>query len=390
MTQKRKMVLNVPSSPRRAASLSTPAIRISFATISLVFFVIIALSAEFVARYREKYRTTPPDFFPTIYYPHTRLQRALIPNTDYYGWFKINSLGFRGKEFSPEKEQGVFRIICLGGSTTLDVGSVGKDLSWPEVLEQELNQKFPHQKFEVINAGVGGYTSLDSLINFQLRIQYYNPDLVIFYHAYNDFNAVRASILGREVLSNLYPGEQKPRSSLTRWLQTNSLLYAKGIGKIKLGFKPTIMRWLRPQTYPIPSDWADRLQIETLRFRSNLNSFLVIARANNIDVILPEIIISYRDNLSDIEVAQEQTKIMRAYGGMNAKQAQEAYKIYNEAIAELASLYNIDFVKTSEFVPGGNRYFHDVIHFNGEGSRRMGRGLGKFLGRKFLQNFQNL
>jgi len=34
----------------------------------------------------------------------------------------INSLGFRGKETTVEKPDHVFRIVCLGGSTTFGLG----------------------------------------------------------------------------------------------------------------------------------------------------------------------------------------------------------------------------------------------------------------------------
>src|SRR5262245_1054821 len=56
----------------------------------------MSVAAEFGARRYERTRTTPPDYFPSIFYPHRRLRYGLVPNLDYYGWFKINSLGFRG------------------------------------------------------------------------------------------------------------------------------------------------------------------------------------------------------------------------------------------------------------------------------------------------------
>src|SRR3990172_4942535 len=111
---------------------------------------LLSVAAELAIRYHERHRTTPPDYFPSIFYPHKRLRYALIPNLDYYGWFRINSLGCRGREFSAAKKPGVRRIVCLGASTTFDIGCVGKDRPWPEVLETELQQRLSTRAVEVL------------------------------------------------------------------------------------------------------------------------------------------------------------------------------------------------------------------------------------------------
>src|SRR5436190_20413136 len=86
----------------------------------LLFIGAGLLVAEYAARYRERHRNPPADYFPSMYYPHKRLRYGLVPNLDYYGWFRINSMGFRGREVSASKPPGTFRIVCLGGSTTFD------------------------------------------------------------------------------------------------------------------------------------------------------------------------------------------------------------------------------------------------------------------------------
>src|SRR5215510_4637275 len=80
----------------------------------LVFAVVAAIGAEFAARYYERHRTNPPDYFPSVYYPHRRLRYGLVPNFDYFGWFHINSLGFRGPEIPVAKPPGMLRIVCMG------------------------------------------------------------------------------------------------------------------------------------------------------------------------------------------------------------------------------------------------------------------------------------
>ncbi len=55
-------------------------------------------------------------------------------------------------------------------------------------MEQYLNsrQGMDSIRFEVLNFGMSGYTSAQSLINFVLKVIDYSPDYVVFHHAWND------------------------------------------------------------------------------------------------------------------------------------------------------------------------------------------------------------
>lgn len=97
-----------------------------------------------------------------------------------------NSKGFRGKEFEKEKADSVFRIVCLGGSTTYTELVNDNEKTYPALLEKIIRDSFNYQNIEVINAGVPGYNSWESLINLEFRVLDLNPDLVVVYHGTND------------------------------------------------------------------------------------------------------------------------------------------------------------------------------------------------------------
>ena len=103
--------------------------------------------------------------------------------------FKHNSLGYRGPEISKKKKPGIFRIVTLGGSTTYTSGVPLNVLTYPAMLEKILVEKYKYENIEVINAGVPGYTSWETLINFQFRVLDIEPDLIIIYHGTNDTHA---------------------------------------------------------------------------------------------------------------------------------------------------------------------------------------------------------
>ena len=111
---------------------------------------------------------------------HPYLPYALAPNYERKGH---NSLGFRGREFNVEKSDDVTRIVCIGGSTTYS-GRVGPDQTYPAQLEKLLRDD--GVRCEVINAGVPGWTSVENMINLQLRVLPLKPDIVVVYQGRND------------------------------------------------------------------------------------------------------------------------------------------------------------------------------------------------------------
>jgi hypothetical protein len=96
-----------------------------------------------------------------------------------------NELGLRSGPVRPKREN-EFRILSLGESTTFGA-YVGDDATYSAKLEHILNQTRHTDRFTVINAGVSGYTSFQSLMYLEKRGFALDPDLVLFYHEYNDY-----------------------------------------------------------------------------------------------------------------------------------------------------------------------------------------------------------
>lgn len=79
---------------------------------------------------------------------------------------KINSKGMRDNEFSIEKPKEVFRIICLGDSVTFGWPNKSEK-AYAYRLEALLNERIKNCNFEVINAGVPGYSFLSRIEIFR-------------------------------------------------------------------------------------------------------------------------------------------------------------------------------------------------------------------------------
>jgi tetratricopeptide (TPR) repeat protein len=87
--------------------------------------------------------------------------------------------------FPIEKEDGTYRIFCLGASTTAGYpyGYIG---SFSTFLQGRLSSIFPDRRIEVINLGLTATNSFTTL-DFARELVPYEPDLLIVYDGHNEF-----------------------------------------------------------------------------------------------------------------------------------------------------------------------------------------------------------
>ena len=101
---------------------------------------------------------------------------------------KINSQGLRDREFSFQKEPGVYRILILGDSMTVGWGAP-VEATYPKVLEKLLEESRPDSTAphcEVINTGVGNYNTSQEVAYFKEQGLRYQPDMVVLGFYIND------------------------------------------------------------------------------------------------------------------------------------------------------------------------------------------------------------
>lgn len=117
----------------------------------------------------------------------TFLGKEYMPGKEgemYGAYVKINSLGFRGKEYSARKSEGTERIFVLGDSMTFGLG-VNNGEPYAERLEALLNTQ-SGKKYEVWNLGHVGHNTLQELEALKLKWLLYDPDFIIIGYHIND------------------------------------------------------------------------------------------------------------------------------------------------------------------------------------------------------------
>ena len=182
-----------------------------------------------------------------------------------------NGLGFRGPDFAPVKTPGVFRVICLGESSTFGYRN-RDDETYPVYLQKLLDRDGLHA--EVINAGFPYYTTGSILSLLKNEILTYKPDLITLYAGYNDTSwPTEIGILGKTAL----------------WVDSHSITYLLWRQEVMHRIADKIER--RVYGRAIPQKLRDEAfkkndELVSRRYRVNVKSIIQLARSRGIAVVL--------------------------------------------------------------------------------------------------------
>jgi len=227
-----------------------------------------------------------------------------------------NSLGFRGRETTWEKPEGVYRIVCLGGSSTYGFGPSSNEANWPERLEAHLNQAQPPllERVEVINGGCQGYSTFEMSIQLALRCVDFRPDLVLVYEAINDMRCALYPSVNHDnthwranwPVQRKLPLEAALEQSITylAWRRYLTDWWAEGqnLGSwVIVDFGKYAK--LSGDDYAQPTD----PELGYGNFRRNLVSIIGVAKAHGAEVML----VTQGTRMSDFEKAAKSAQLQR-------------------------------------------------------------------------------
>ena len=194
--------------------------------------------------------------------------------------------GYRGHETVMPKPAGVYRVVCIGGSTTFDLLAANDESTWPELLAKKLGRAF-----DVVNAGFPGWTTAESLISLELRDVDVKPDLVIVYAGLNDlqpashrpftrdYSKGHGDILPRVLGVDPLPAPFASRSLLVEWLLDHFSPHRNEVPT----FSP-VFRWNGQRVGDLPEETFDV-------FARNLRTIAAVSRAHGAEVLfVPQVV----------------------------------------------------------------------------------------------------
>ena len=280
---------------------------------------------------------------------------------------KINSLGFRGDEFSRVKPAGTFRIVCLGASTTFSAEASSNDAVWTHRLQEKLRSANPGREIEVINAAVGGYVADDNLRNLRHRVLALDPDLVIYYEANNEIVRDTRELAIRDGLIDADGSRQPAWSSA---LSKVSLLFDLAYKNLAIAARSRDAG--QKKLDRVPADLP-------ARFVGVLDQMRQELAARNVPFVLSTFIVKYRRDqdratqIANADVAFYYMPWMSIDGML------DAMDVYNGAILEYGKRTGVPVVDDRTAIPPDARHFTDCMHLADAGNELMAERFARFL-----------
>ncbi len=231
----------------------------------------------------------------------------------------INSQGYRGEEFAPEKPPGLVRVYLSGDSSVFGDG-VAFETTLGEVLSRRLKSLRPGPgTIEVINGGVPGFSTVQSIARMEESGWATRPDILVIANLWSD--AARADFPDSLRLErNLHSPWLRTQLALDRTLNGLAtyrfgkcmLLAPRQIGRVDSQGVPVGL----PRRVP-PDDYARNLRhlVAGARERGAIPVLLLLPHVTDQLALGGEEIRAMRSDLraqGKVEMEQDYRDVMRA------------------------------------------------------------------------------
>lgn len=305
-----------------------------------------------------------------------------------------------------EKKEGIFRILCLGGSTTL-CERLPESKRYPNILRESLQKYYPSVKIEVLNAGASWYTTKHSLINYATYCKYWNPDLVIVMHGIND----------------LYRSFSPPRWAVGEYNDLWSHFYGPSISGVKpaaiLTFEQHIYDRYKFYYREIMDSWYfdlrrknksadarhDKLKFREIdypleryvslgMFEKHLDAIVNYVRVDASNIMLLTQPVLYKEIMSkkELEVLCFGSNFCSTKSNSTQREAPSykslyrAMQAFNRVTKKVALLEDTFFIDMANLIPRDLQYFIDDCHYTEKGARCLAKIIAKIVVKSELIN----
>jgi len=278
----------------------------------------------------------------------------------------INSHGFRGPPLIQPKPEGGLRIAFLGASTTFCAEASGNNATWPHLVGEAIQKRYPDIAVDYVNAAVPGYTVQSSLLNFRTRVASLRPDVTIIYHATNDLSwETRSLALEQGVYEE--PGKEEKS-----WLAEHSQLWYLLIKNLRI-----------KEVQRDASNARMRLEFSPSQLGAHFRKHLIQLVTEAKDVSAVVALVTFSHQIRPEQTAEQQllaaSSALYYMPFMEPQGLMEAFRRYNQIIAEVASETGAILVDGEATIPADGDHFNDTVHFRDAGSDIMARRVSEAL-----------
>jgi len=287
-----------------------------------------------------------------------------------------NSRGFKTPEFDIKKDPSTYRIIVLGGSSVYGF-LLSNTQTWPYHLQNFLNEG--NIKFEVINAGLSGYTTFHSLGLLNSMVFDLDPDLIILYQSWNDmkyFPVLNDSTFIEDTwLARTFAPFGNPKSTsekhfidLSYFITFLSAFNTKYITPIfEKQNNNTRERNFEKKDFENSSSRYYGLK----NYTNNISAIAALSKINNTKLILSSQLTLYKKN----NTFEENQKLWgnRAYYLNAFNQCDSILKLISE------KNNHVFYFNPKNEINADNSIMMDSIHLTNKGSKLLSKSLSKYI-----------
>jgi lysophospholipase L1-like esterase len=275
----------------------------------------------------------------------------------------IQRNGYRGEAFPFQKEDDEIRIVIMGGSFVFDpYADHQKD--FPNLLEQRLKHK-GFSNLRVINGGVSGHRTSDSMGRLLNEVHLLEPDYVVLCHAWNDIKYFRNltpeyNLLRRVKSLNRPSHEHYPPSTFTNIMENSQIfLRIKTLplffNQVRYGAEGRIPEGEISDKY---TDWALR------QYKLNIATFVDACRNfGAVPILFTQPRLVALDNTDD-----DKKHIGYQFSLLTHEALCRAFTDCDSIIKSVAEVKNVLFFDFALYFIGKREYWMDHVHFNEKGS----------------------
>ena len=231
-------------------------------------------------------------------YTSPSLDDPLVREVVYDGieWYQVNR-SYLKKYFSPTdplipelkpslfkktKDENLFRIVCLGGSSMFGT-PYQMTATIPGMVRKQLRHLYRKKEIEVVNLAASAINS-NVIADFAPRLVEFDPDLVLIYMGHNEFYGPDG--VGAAGLEKVFPFIT-PMKYRFRELRSVAMIRGMFKSENRIGEEHTLMKQVSEDSrVPLESDDARRV-FEL--YETNLGKILSVFREKAISVVVSDV-----------------------------------------------------------------------------------------------------
>ncbi len=298
--------------------------------------------------------------------------------------FYINEAGYRGVSLPVQKPKGERRVVIIGGSAVFDPFAIDKmgqePTDWPSLVEYELKDR-GYENVRVINAGIPGHASFDSLGRLYSQLWMYDPDFVLLYNGWNDIKYFRKLSQSAPLISLYHPRDEMEnpfihyQGILDRLFSYSQFYtrYVRGryfLSKLKVGLEGQIEEGKPQDTY---SPFGPR------QFRLNVELFVDTCR----NIGATPVLLTQATLVSEQNSAEDRVRLKGGYDlqKLTHEALVRAYKEIYEVIRSVSNKKSVRMLDLASQLNGQSALFADSVHTTRKGSKKFSVVVSQFLGK---------